>query len=540
MATTPSFKYSLSLASIAVSSMSDFLTAKAKSDATKMLSNGTLPYPCELWIKPTSPRSPDWVNQLSSHFIISAAPKTQSSSGVLLFESGSRFFACSFGHGHTLVDGAKRESNFGLLVAANDLSDSSIKQVEKANLGTVVRDLSQAQGLTSFGNFGVDGALNIIRKISGRSKSDNNMMKGADTIALRSAYPIEELHDLTNDLLTLYGSNAYKSTAFEIFDKIRAIKDAALSDKLDRLMFANLKNGSPTFELGFPEVDSSDHGYIKIIGSRDRTQYTEMDLSKFIASKVQLNSVADLHNVKIAAVDISGSPKSRWSAYKCLVGSVLDGVNEYALNEGNWYKIDDALKNAANATFSNCSVGLLTSARKWKVIGAKTNSGGKDVDVYESEDVYNKQSAADSSGNLILFDKKMFYYPSSQSKLEICDLFDISKRRLIHVKRSGRRSSVISHFLMQGLNSAKTLRNYPEIRKEFFDKLESFTDASVRAKIEADFPNGWSVEFRFGDRPIASTGDYRIPMFSRITLEECNREILGLGYRSAIVSFVDI
>ena len=56
--------------------------------------------------------------------------------------------ACTYGHGHTMLDEDKRENDFGLFVAANSLSDENVKLVEKANLGSVIRHATQAAGIT--------------------------------------------------------------------------------------------------------------------------------------------------------------------------------------------------------------------------------------------------------------------------------------------------------------------------------------------------------------------------------------------------------
>src|SRR5690606_35767859 len=110
-------------------------------------------------------------------------------------------------------------------------------------------------------------------------------------------------------------------------------------------------------------------------------------------------------------------------------------------------------------------------------------------------------------------------------------------RRLIHVKRSGRRSSVISHFLNQGANSARLLKTYPRIKNEFFERLRKVANKADVDAAEKAFPDEWIVEYKFADHPNAK-GEYIIPFFSRISLDEARREILALGYSAVEVSFI--
>lgn len=73
-----------------------------------------------------------------------------------MLRHNNRVLACAFGHGHALIDEDKRENDFGLIVAANALSDENVRLVEKANLGSVIRDATQAAGITNLQEFNVD------------------------------------------------------------------------------------------------------------------------------------------------------------------------------------------------------------------------------------------------------------------------------------------------------------------------------------------------------------------------------------------------
>ncbi len=114
---------------------------------------------------------------------------------------------------------------------------------------------------------------------------------------------------------------------------------------------------------------------------------------------------------------------------------------------------------------------------------------------------------------------------------------DLSGKRIVHVKRSGRRSSVISHFLNQGAHSARLLKTYPAIKTELFSRLKKVADIHVVNEAESKFPEDWTIEYKFADAANAK-GDYVIPFFSRISLDETRREIMALGYKAVELSFI--
>jgi uncharacterized protein (TIGR04141 family) len=162
----------------------------------------------------------------------------------------------------------------------------------------------------------------------------------------------------------------------------------------------------------------------------------------------------DLHRIKIVTHSADGAHRIReWSIYRGLVGSLEHNSKRYALNEGKWYAIEDQLRNSANSAFSVASKGLDVTFLPWpvKVAGKK----GK-TPTYEREEDFNKRVCATTPSRYVLGDQQFFKIPAVPGKgFEICDIFDLQQKRLIHVKKSGRRSSVISHFINQEMNSAK-------------------------------------------------------------------------------------
>ncbi|KHK91739.1 hypothetical protein LK12_13285 [Novosphingobium malaysiense] len=93
---------------------------------------------------------------------------------------------------------------------------------------------------------------------------------------------------------------------------------------------------------------------------------------------------------------------------------------------------------------------------------------------------------------------------------------------------------------MQGMNSAKLTRLYDAVRRGFAQHLAAALGQKTTDAILSDFPANWTVEFKFGDVPIAGSLNYTIPFFSRVTLDEVKREVEALGFKAVEVSFIKL
>jgi uncharacterized protein (TIGR04141 family) len=532
-----SVKYSIHLARSTVKTLEGFLTENAAKTAKKVDARAGFPLEAKLFYSARPPEPPSWANLLDNYLKIDGSIKSSSAAAVLLFKHKDRVFACTYGFGHTLLDADKRENEFGLLIAANALSDENVKLVEKANLGSVIRDATQAAGLTKLSEFNADRALSLIRKLSGNSSKVGTSLSGSSSITLTSRHDPAELTKLADILLQLFKDDAYQKTGFGILDRIKPLHDVVLIDKLDTALVADLKGASPAFELGLPEIATEPMGRISLTGTGLQTNFADLTLNMALAVTGLPDSVADLHKHKVRVHSIDDKYVIKeWSVYRGLVGSLDLGTERYALNEGTWYKIDDLIIKSANQAFQDVSKGLDKTFDPWPVKITK-QKGSKVKSRYVEEYDYNS-SVCIKKKDYYLFDTDLFSIPSTPGPgIEICDIVDLSGKRIVHVKRSGRRSSVISHFLNQGAHSARLLKTYPAIKTELFSRLKKVADIHVVNEAESKFPEDWTIEYKFADAANAK-GDYVIPFFSRISLDETRREIMALGYKAVELSFI--
>lgn len=530
-------KYSIHLARSNVAAFKDFLTENAAANAKPIRPRDGYPLDAILFYSSRPPEPPSWAKLLDNYLSIDGAIRSSSASAVLMFKHKDRIFACAYGFGHALLDADKRENEFGLLIAANALSDENVKLVEKANLGSVIRDATQAAGVTKLSEFNADRALSLIRKLSGSSAKVGTSLSGSSSITLTSEHDPSELAKLADVLLQLFEDTAYQKTGFGIIDKIKPVRNISLIHKLDSALVADLKVATPSFELGLPEIATEPMGRVSLTGTGLQTNFADLNLSTAISIIGIPIGIDDLHKckVRIHSIDDTYIVKE-WSIYRGLVGSLDIETERFALNEGTWYKIDDLIIKSANAAFNETSQGLDKTFAAWpvKIIKEKRS---KEKSHYQKEYDYNKE-ISDNHEYLFLFDTDLFPIPGNPGPgVEICDLIDVKERRIIHVKRSGRRSSVISHFLNQGAHSARLLKAYPLIKNELFNRLRKVAPKEIVDEAESQFPDGWTVEYKFADAPNAK-GDYIIPFFSRVSLDEVRREVLALGFKAVELSFI--
>ena len=241
---------------------------------------------------------------------------------------------------------------------------------------------------------------------------------------------------------------------------------------------------------------------------------------------LSVEMIATKHGV-IAEFNNDAASKKRWSIKKSLIGSVVVDGGLYAISEGEWFRLDQQFKQDIDVAFHMLIQDWAGPPLK---IIKKVSEDGKKTG-FESELDYNKR-CAEIYGQVCL-DQKILTVPAiPYGKFEACDLLDIDNKRLIHVKKSSRQSSVLSHFFKQGSNSARILKTIPDARDVMIEKVRGLTDNATADKLKDSFGDtlaGWQVEFHIVDAP-RTDGTHNIPFFSRITLRDESRAMKSMSF----------
>lgn len=531
--------YTIHLAKSDVVNFEDVLTdnacQKLKDPFTQIIDNPKFADGSRLYVFVSGEYPPSWIDELRPTFSV-AHFTTNSSCAVLAYKTSGRFFVLTFGHGWQYLNESNIEGEFGLRVAINTLDDKKLKRLERANLGDALRGIAQSPFQRDFRSFGTDDALDLIRKIGGKSKSGSgsDSMTGSKSLKLTGEFTLHDIQKLSDEALLAFTSVKYKDTSFKVIDFVSPVFDRRLIETLDGLAAAEIRNKGNSVELGLPAEFDEEGISFRFKGPGRRGSYADLLLRNYyeaMGDNIKNFDVSDLRKHHIVAT-YAGPAKIQkpCSLRNALIGSLQHGGGLYAINDGEWYRVDEAFKDDIERSFKRVKRGWKTPPGPLhQKIDPKGNSS------YESEADYNTRIALDNG--FVCMDRRLITIPGvERSSFEACDLLDITKRKFIHVKKSSRRSSVLSHFFKQGSNSAQNFARFPDAWDQLGNELEKREGKNIASSLrnsKHSSSNRWSVEFWIADSPHAD-GEFRIPFFSRISLRDEVRSLQAMQYKVAL------
>tara|TARA_E500000318_G_scaffold108719_2_gene120148 strand:- start:185 stop:1810 length:1626 start_codon:yes stop_codon:yes gene_type:complete len=485
---------------------------------------------------------PSWLSRLKAAFEIETEVRTSSASGLLVFQTENRFFATTFSSGWMQLKERQLEADFGLRVAINGLDDTKLKRLERANLGDALRGVHLSPFQRDLNSFGLDEALDLIRKVSGTANDDAaaDTMSGAQSLKVTGDFTIADLPEIASDGLVRFTSDDYQHTSFRILDLVRPISDKDVIDRLDQLVVDNIINDRGSFELGLPITYDDQVIEYRIKGTGGRRTYPDLMLSHYVSllGERVANLTPDIlkqHKV-VARFNENEDTERPWSIRTALIGSVEHENSIYAINEGAWYSVDDNFRRGVLSAFDG-------AVSDWTAIPQPRPFIQRAVDNhrqrYEPEGEYNVAVAGDL--DLVCLDADLVTVPEvANSGFEICDLLDIENKRLIHVKKNSRRSSVLSHFIKQGSNSAQNIRWYPDVMNQLVNKVANKASQAASERlleVHADENRKWTVEYWLADTRRAD-GSFEIPFFSKVTFRDELKKMRAMNYE-VVMRFIE-
>ena len=530
--------FSLYIGKKNISSFDDLLTDKARhkldSGYARRLDSGEFADGATLYVFPGQRKPPPWAEQLKGHFELKRDLYNESHSAVLVFKKENDIFAVTFSYGHVYLDDARTEADFGLKVAINYVSDEKLRSVERSNIAAAIRDVAHAAGQKNLHAFGFDDPLDLIRKVSGYGVKGDfaDKVTGARALTFSKEVEIADVPNVAMEATVLFTSQAYKKTSFRILDFLSPVLDPIIHAQLDDKLVEAVRQGSDEFEVGLPAIVQD--GAVSFRFERAGLPRFHPDLSlelyrDGLGDRLRELSAEDLRKHRVAAYDTDGSiPLNQWSVHHSLVGSVSLKRARYALNEGYWYRIDDKFKKAADNEFAEL---LCPPDKKLRPLRKIYPEGSKKTGkpVYQSESSYNEEISAETG--YLLLDRRLVDIENVPGRgFEICDLIDLRGRRLIHIKKSSRQSSVLSHFFKQAGHSAQLLQGYGSFKAGAIDVVKKeYGNRKASELSDALEKDKWTIEFQIADFP-RKNGQHNIPFFSKISLRDEARSIRALGF----------
>jgi uncharacterized protein (TIGR04141 family) len=354
--------YSLYLAKEDVVGFEDVLSESAK----ERIKNGkailavseALGDAATIFIFPNDPKSPTWLSDVTSVFDGLPSIKNKSSCAVAVFQYAQKVFITTFAHGWQYIDDTKIESDFGLRVAINTLDDSKVRRIDRSHLGEAMKGVSQSAFQRDLRAFGVDGALDLVRRISGRVEGDNfaDSVSGATALKITSAMSLSDLPEIAEEALSRSKSADYQSTEFYIIDKVRPILDRVVLAKLDDQAVTIIKGGGDNFELSMPGWSEEDVVYYGLKGPGLSKRFPDLLMDNYRSAlgtnldSIDANTICRKHGI-FAEFNNDAMPRKQWSIKKALIGSIVLNGGLYAINEGEWYRLDQQFKSDVDTSF---------------------------------------------------------------------------------------------------------------------------------------------------------------------------------------------
>lgn len=528
--------FTLYLAKGVAADFSEYLTENARislaSPTTQALGIREYAERASIYLFQGPLRPPPWLMNLSRQFNGLRPFETRSGAAVLFFLRNGRVFAVTFSHGWMYLDEDMFESDFGLKVAVNALDQTKLRRLELANLGDALRGVSQSSFQRDFQSFGVDDALDLVRKISGATRQDTglNAVTGSRSLKITGEYEVLDLPDLAQELMDLFASDAYQQTPFSIIDFVRPVADGTLHRQLNAEAARRIRDRHDNFELGMPSNLESEGVTFRFEGPRLRNSFPDLLLRHYVASLGTRLAELDedtLDSHKIVAEFDENRPPLRWSIRKALVGSIDRDGERFAANEGQWYRVDDNFRQAVERAFQEIQ-GTWGEAPPPPPTTYYDAAGNGRI---EREEDYTARLALHF--NYVLLDQIFLTVPNAaRSQFEVCDLLDVAGCRFIHIKKNSRRSNILSHFIKQGSNSARQFKRVPNLWQQLVDQLRALNHTVEAEELERAIGIRnvrWRVEYWIIDSPRV-TGEFAIPFFSRITLRDEAMDLTSMEY----------
>lgn len=532
--------YTLYLAKQALADFSEYLTDSAKqkvgNPAHQRLTVEDFGEKAELFVFWGYSGPPSWMTRLSQRVQGVRLENRKSVAAVLIVQVGQHVLAITFAHGWMLLNENSFESDFGLRVAINSLNPEKLKRLERSNLGDALQGVSQSPFQRDLNSFGVDDALDLVRKLSGAAQDNTGLdtVTGSRSLKITGEYSFDDVAAMANDIVGLYASTDYRDTAFKILDSVLPVTDGPLIGDLFQLAIDSIKASEDRFELGLPANTESEGVSFRFAGPGLRRAYPDLLLRHYteaLGRDLATISTNTLSQHKIVSEFDDDRPNMVWPLKKALLGSLARNGERYAINDGQWYRIDDTFRQSVENQFT----GVVTA---WDI--PKPNPIRKTYDEkgngrIEPEGDYNARIAAELG--LVCLDTKSISIPEViRSGFEPCDLLDVENKRFIHVKKSSRRSNILSHFFKQGSNSGQQFKKVPATWTQLIELVRDqghLAEAQTLEDMGDAVSEGWSVEFWIVDAPRAD-GSYNIPFFSKISLRDEVSELRAMQYGVAL------
>lgn len=477
--------------------------------------------------------APDWTNFLVLTEEQKKKLQQRFAYGLVFLQAEGRWFAIAFGLGHSKLDPAAVEQDFGLRVVLNTVDHKKLRSADlrTPDANTVSRR-SQTSRASDQAAFGIDAERDIVRGLLGEPRDQKFATKvsGGDALTLRRKLKVENLPQVCAEALKFYGSKDYQA-AFGWIDQIKHVREPATVAALDGKLVAALSDALKVdpadvddIHLAYPSIyDPEKLGWVRFRGFRHTEIFPDLEIAHYLgalkARGIDHYKIEYLRDHSVQECDESGkTPGQSWCLSDCLVFETDHDGHRYVLSGGRWYEIDKTLAKEVSDFFN--------AATKVDLPEAKAG---------ENEEKYNKRIAGEVK-DMVCLDAKTIKPGGAYSPIEACDFFS-EQAAFVHIKDKTA-SSRLSHLFNQGVVSAVTFKRDGPFRAALKQLVEAQPDGAkfsvlLPGKDDKVKPEDFTVIF--GVLANAKAGkDPRLPFFSMVTFRQAARHISDeLGFNVA-------
>ncbi len=327
-------------------------------------------------------------------------------------------------------------------------------------------------------------------------------------------------------LKTAYESERYKAN-FDWIDNLKELKDPGLINSLKEELLKDLqiRNNSkihlaPPYILNWEDFE----GYA--FNSQKDDLKTDFDIDDYYDYKEDKMDDISWANVQASSIYIKYGDKDekipypfwRFLNYETEINDII-----YVFTLGRWYQVNKDYVQEVKDFIDGVEESDMTYV-------------SCPYDMHEGP--YNER-LANSDADFLLFDKNLMksdYY--NRSHIEVCDVFSISRKELVHVKpRSS--SSTLSHLFAQGKVSSYALIRDKSFRKNLRTKLNSLgADRNLVPLERRDLDtNEYTITFALIDKKDRSFIE-ALPFFSLLNFRLTFESLQNFGFKVKVKNIV--
>lgn len=466
----------------------------------------------------TSGAQPEWLQALSQlSGGIPGGYSTSSVQGLLPLRYKQRWFVATFGHAWQRVASHLVEPDFGVRCVLNLAEPNALRSIRRDRVADAsIQAIEQRAENDGIAGFGMDIERDLLRGV--KAQVDESFGFGAH---VAGADAFKGTIDLSSDTLLgfcrralgFYGRRGV-ARKFSWFDKIRAVKDPYLLEKLEGRLVKAISLGVRSITLTIPDLLAWDqYDTFSFERARRRALPVSEPLtikqwrSAHVAGRVSAEHVQDarVYAYKSGHYHLV----EKWALRICINATIKCAGSTFVTQRGSWYQVEPDFVKQTDAAVGSIPVDNVRFPRL--------------ASASETEGAYNER-VAQSFGSRYCYLDRQLVQVVGRSSIEVCDLLRFDGA-MVCVKPWGGKSASLSHLFQQAVVSGQLISSHPPFHKG--------VDAVIS---KPAYKAIWAAECGKSSGGVYILGTIRgvakeqLPFFAKVALVNCVRSLTQMRF----------